>query len=139
MKGFLKRRGLPLQAKVRAEANPTLKAGEPVLITKEHWETYSKELKDDFIPKPSARTRCIKEFWKSDGDTWVEISVFTGRVKRSTKAPVYRSLFLSVKLRIAYWDEPPTGASTVIWIQDDKRQECGKPSEDSRTTLMGHF
>ena len=65
MKGFLKRRDLPQKAKLGAESNPSQIAGESVVITKQHWETYSKELKDDFIPKPSTRTRGIKEFWKS--------------------------------------------------------------------------
>lgn len=128
MRGFRKKPDLPPQTKIRPDSNVT--CPESIIITKHHWEMYSKELKDDFIPKPSARTRGIEEFWKNDGDTWVEMKVFTGRVKRSTKERIYRSLFLSVTLKIAYWDEPPTGASSVIWlqaIQADDRQILSKP------------
>jgi hypothetical protein len=88
-------------------------------VTKEHWETYSKELKDEFVPKP--RTRHLRQFWHKDGDTWIEIKVFTGRVKKSNKEPVFRSLFYSCKKRIAYWDEPPTGAERVIWLNKNHR------------------
>jgi hypothetical protein len=121
MKVFRKRPDLPQQEKKGAQAN--VACDESIIITKNHWVMYSKELKDEFIPKPSARTRDIKEFWKDDGDTWVEINVFTGKVKRSSKERVYRSLFLSVNLKIAYWDEPPTGASRVIWLQDNKTND----------------
>lgn len=82
------------------------------------WAVYSKEFKDDYVAKPSKRTRNIKEFWEKDGDTWIEIKVFTGQVKRSNKEPIYRSLFYSLMLQIAYWDEPPTGASHVVLTQN---------------------
>jgi hypothetical protein len=109
----------------------------PVRITKEHWKAYSKELKDDYKPKPSAWTRRIKEFWQRDGDTWIEITVFTGRVNRRTKELVYRSLFYSVNLKIAYWDEPPTGATTIIWAHEGVRSEPSEPPHVPKARL-GH-
>jgi hypothetical protein len=112
MKNFQKKPTPKQNAKKPPSANNPAAS----IITKEHWESYSKELKDDFVPKPSARTRNVKEFWQRDGDQWIEIKVFTGRVKSRTKEQVYRSLFYSVKMSIAYWDEPPTGAETVIWM-----------------------
>lgn len=69
----------------------------------------------------------MKEFWKKDGDQWIEIKVFTGRVKSGSKEPVYRSLFYSVKMRIAYWDEPPTGAETVIWMNKGSSKKQAQP------------
>ena len=137
MKGFRKKPDLLQQAKKGPESS--IACGESIVITKHHWVMYSKELKDDFIPKPSARTRDVEEFWKNDGDTWVEMKVVTGRVKRSTKERIYRSLFLSVNLKIAYWDEPPTGASRVIRLQDmqtNERQTLSKPSD---TMLTGRI
>lgn len=117
---FWKKPDQKQQAKHATAASQPDDSKQPKQITKEHWAIYSKELKDDFVPQPSKRTRRIKKFWKQDGDTWIEVKVFTGRVKKRTKEPVFRSLFYSVKLKIAYWDEPPTGATTVIWSHNNR-------------------
>lgn len=129
MKGSQKRSDLSEQAqRVSVTDCPHLDdSSVPVRITKEHWKAYSKELKDDYKPKPCAWTRRIKEFWQRDGDTWIEITVFTGRVNRRTKELVYRSLFYSVTLKIAYWDEPPTGATTIIWAPKNMKSEPSMP------------
>lgn len=105
--------------KVKKPAKPNKSASFPA---QPEWAVYSKEFKDDYVAKPSKRTRNIKKFWEKDGDTWIEIKVFTGQVKRSNKEPIYRSLFYSLMLQIAYWDEPPTGASHVVLTQQGNRR-----------------
>jgi hypothetical protein len=133
MKNFQKKPAPKQNAKKPPSAsNPAASS----LITKEHWESYSRELKDDFVPKPSARTRNVKAFWQKDGDQWIEIKVFTGRVKSRTKEQVYRSLFYSVKMSIAYWDEPPTGAETVIWMHKGSNKKRAPATAPKRAPTV---
>lgn len=76
---------------------------------------YNRELEDEvYSPKPSLLTRNKKEFWYADKDTWIEIEVYTGKVDNQSHQPLMRSLFYSVRKKLGYWDEPPTGASTII-------------------------
>ena len=141
MKGSQKRSDVSEQAqRVATTGCPPDDSPVPVRISKEHWKAYSKELKDDYNPKPCVWTRRIKEFWQRDGDTWIEITVFTGRVNRRTKELVYRSLFYSVNLKIAYWDEPPTGATTIIWANGLHESVRSEPSEPRIPKgRLGHF
>ena len=50
-----------------------------------------------------------------DDDTWIEILVVNikDRKKKNTKS---RSLFYSIETQRAWWDEPPSGASNVIYL-----------------------
>mmetsp|Transcript_12134 Transcript_12134/g.26409 ORF Transcript_12134/g.26409 Transcript_12134/m.26409 type:complete len:162 (-) Transcript_12134:79-564(-) len=73
---------------------------------------------DSFEPKPSKRLSKlhIPLLENGDGDTWIEMLVTNLRCKK-TKELKSRSLFYSVKTRQALWDEPPTGASRVIYLR----------------------
>ncbi len=73
---------------------------------------------DPFNPKPSKRLSKlhIPLLENGDGDTWIEMLVTNIRCKK-TKELKSRSLFYSVKTRQALWDEPPTGASRVIYLR----------------------
>ena len=79
------------------------------------FQIYEQELQDGYVPRPCALTRDRPEFWKADGDTWMEIGVATGGVDTDTCELSTRSLFYSTKTQLGYWDEPPTGASRVVW------------------------
>lgn len=76
-----------------------------------------------FVPQRSSRTSAVEI--QNDGDTWIEIHVNLGK-KNTTVANTNnsntsntptrsRSLFYSVKTQAGVWDEPPTGASNIIY------------------------
>mmetsp|Transcript_3594 Transcript_3594/g.5343 ORF Transcript_3594/g.5343 Transcript_3594/m.5343 type:complete len:165 (+) Transcript_3594:116-610(+) len=77
-----------------------------------------------FVPQRSSRTSAVEI--QNDGDTWIEIPVNLGKKNtavantnnsiNSNSTPTRsRSLFYSVKTQAGVWDEPPTGASNIIY------------------------
>lgn len=67
-----------------------------------------------FQPRKSRRISPKKANVDGDNFTWVEILVVSNK-KGSNKS---RSLFYSLQTRHAFWDEPPTGASEVVFLGD---------------------
>ena len=68
---------------------------------------------DKFVARKSPRVNPCRRA-PADGDTWVEI-VVTNSTKGENNC---RSLFYSLKSRHAAWDEPPSGASKIIYKKD---------------------
>ena len=52
-----------------------------------------------------------------DGDMWFE-TIF-----RNCKTGKYRTYFVSCKTGLRYRDEPPTGASAVVYLKYEARQD----------------
>ena len=69
-----------------------------------------------FQPRKSRRIS-PKNAVVGDNSTWVELLVVS-RKKGSNRS---RSLFFNIQNRHAYWDEPPTGASEVVFLGDLER------------------
>ena len=69
-----------------------------------------------FQPRKSHRIS-PKNAIVADNSTWVELLVVS-RKKGSNKS---RSLFYNLETRHAYWDEPPSGASEVVYLGDLER------------------
>ena len=67
-----------------------------------------------FQPRKSRRISPKSANVDGDNFTWVEILVVSHK-KGSNKS---RSLFYSIQTRHAFWDEPPTGASEVVFLGD---------------------
>lgn len=67
-----------------------------------------------FQPRKSRRISPKSANVDGDHFTWVEILVVSHK-KGSNKS---RSLFYSIQTRHAFWDEPPTGASEVVFLGD---------------------
>ena len=58
----------------------------------------------------------MQKMAKGDGDTWIEVPITMPT--RRNKQKHTRSLFYSVKTQAGVWDEPPTGASKIIFRED---------------------
>lgn len=69
-----------------------------------------------FQPRKSRRIS-PKNAVVADNSTWVELLVVS-RKKGSNRS---RSLFYNIQSRHAYWDEPPSGASEVVYLGDLER------------------
>jgi hypothetical protein len=67
---------------------------------------------DSFVPRRSKR---INPPQQGDGDTWIECSVVNIK-DRKNKSHKSRSLFYSIETQRGWWDEPPSGASNVIYL-----------------------
>ena len=72
------------------------------------------ETQVSFQPRKSRRISPKSANVDGDNLTWVEILVVSHK-KGSNKS---RSLFYSLQTRHAFWDEPPTGASEVVFLGD---------------------
>ena len=72
------------------------------------------ETQVSFQPRKSRRISPKSANVDGDNLTWVEILVVSHK-KGSNKS---RSLFYSLQTRHAFWDEPPTGASEVLFLGD---------------------
>lgn len=72
-----------------------------------------------YVPKRSARVASVPIEKDGDGDTWVEIPVTMisngSKASSSHHKTSPRSLFFSVKTKAGVWDEPPSGASNIIY------------------------
>ena len=53
---------------------------------------------------------------------------------RKTKRLRARSLFYSIKTQRAHWDEPPSGASNVVYLKQGHRLESSMGLESGRNT-----
>ena len=69
-----------------------------------------------FQPRKSRRIS-PKNAVVGDNSTWVELLVVSSK-KGSNRS---RSLFFNIQNRHAYWDEPPSGASEVVYLGDLER------------------
>jgi len=65
-------------------------------------------LVDHFIPQKSRKKPSTK-LQKGDGDTWIEKVIFNKKLGEK------RSFFRSEMTRLCRWDEPPSGASKIIF------------------------
>ena len=73
-----------------------------------------RQLKEEgFVPKPSKKVNLFEH--DGDGDIWKEAVT---KVKQKNGKSKYRSYFYSCNTHERYWDEPPSGASTVIYAND---------------------
>jgi hypothetical protein len=72
-----------------------------------------------YVPKRSSRLASIPVEKDGDGDTWIEIPVTmiprSNKVDSSDGTRKPRSLFYSIKMKAGVWDEPPSGASHIIY------------------------
>jgi hypothetical protein len=75
-----------------------------------------------YVPKRSSRLASIPVEKDGDGDTWIEIPVTmisrNKKVNSSDNTRKPRSLFYSMKMKAGVWDEPPSGASNIIYQED---------------------
>ena len=69
-----------------------------------------------FQPRKSRRIS-PKNAVVGDNSTWVELLVVSSK-KGSNRS---RSLFFNIQNRHAFWDEPPSGASEVVYLGDLER------------------
>ena len=67
--------------------------------------------KDNFQPKQSKHMPKDVQNLKGDGDQWVERFVYDNKGRK-------RAFFQSVKTDECHWDEPPTGASRLIFASE---------------------
>ena len=67
----------------------------------------------DPVAKPGRTTRTHST---GDGDTWVE------KILRNAKNGNVDTFFVSTKTGIKYRNEPPTGASTVVYLKESVRE-----------------
>jgi len=86
---------------------------------------------NSFTPKPSKKIKLVKYACKEtdrisadhDGDTWVEIKVVrkipTKEKRTSKRIRCTRSLFYSLTHKVAYWDEPPSGATKILFDREN--------------------
>jgi len=70
-----------------------------------------------FQPRKSRRISPKNANIAGDNSVWMEILVVSSK-KGSNKS---RSLFYSIQTRHAFWDEPPTGASEVVFLGDQEK------------------
>lgn len=94
--------------------------------------------KDAFSPKKSSRISRSCPVAIADFDTWIEIIV-------TNTSSGNRSLFYSVNSHQAKWDEPPSGASKVVYKSDvdefvtrsaEKKKKMKSTSSKSRNNGM---
>ncbi|KAL7479230.1 hypothetical protein ACHAW6_004971 [Cyclotella cf. meneghiniana] len=67
-----------------------------------------------YSPRRSRRL-AAKEEVDGDGDTWIECLVVNIK-DRKRKTHKSRSLFYSIETQRGWWDEPPSGASNIIYL-----------------------
>lgn len=72
---------------------------------------------NSFVPRRSKRLATKTP--QGDGDTWIECSVVNIK-DRKNKKNKSRSLFYSIETQRGWWDEPPSGASNVIYLGQGK-------------------
>ena len=88
-------------------------------------QTTKNDDEDQYKPKRSQHVILDKNrSIKPDDDLWVEIQVVRRRKKKRKRTVAQcdtRSLFYCIQTKIAYWDEPPTGASKIILTKDLNR------------------
>lgn len=75
---------------------------------------------DSFRPRRSKRLATKTP--EGDGDTWIECSVVNIKDRKNKKNKC-RSLFYSIETQKGWWDEPPSGASNVIYLGQGKGLE----------------
>ena len=85
---------------------------------------------DTFNPRRSKRLTNMTST-KGDGDTWIECRIVNIKDRKSEKNKT-RSLFYSVETQKGWWDEPPSGASNVIYIGQGKGLEVVRKNSSSR-------
>ena len=83
-----------------------------------------------FQPRKSRRVS-PKNAVVGDNSTWVELLVVS-RKKGSNRS---RSLFFNIQNRHAYWDEPPSGASEVVYLCDLERLNALMASVERRQQI----
>lgn len=83
----------------------------------------TQETSSSFEPRRSKRIS--KSSLRRDGDTWIECSVVNVKhnkrrrikgKKQTNEQHSARSLFYSVETQRGRWDEPPSGASNVVYL-----------------------
>lgn len=74
--------------------------------------TTSDSISDSFVPRRSKR---LAQTPAHDNDTWIECSVVNIKDRKNKKHKT-RSLFYSIETQRGWWDEPPSGASNVIYL-----------------------
>ena len=72
---------------------------------------------EDFKPKQSKHMPKSIQNLKGDGDLWVERFLFDKLGRK-------RVLFQSVLTDDCHWDEPPTGASRIVFASDLHKYPC---------------
>eukprot|EP00956_Cyclotella_meneghiniana_P009952 scaffold13753_cov65-Cyclotella_meneghiniana.AAC.11 len=78
----------------------------------------STEVSSSFEPRRSKRIS--QSTVQHDNDTWIECSVVNIKKKKLGRGKgdkhKTRSLFYSVETQRGWWDEPPSGASNVVYL-----------------------
>jgi len=73
---------------------------------------------ESYNPQPSKRALMHNIHPHPDNDTWLEVIVLLKK-DRKTKIRPQKSLFYSMNTKLAYWDEPLSGASRIILSKSD--------------------
>lgn len=85
---------------------------------------------DSFVPRRSKR---LSETPAHDNDTWIECSVVNIKDRKNKKHKT-RSLFYSIETQRGWWDEPPSGASNVIYLGQGGGLEVVPKGKNQRKT-----
>ncbi|KAL7511024.1 hypothetical protein ACHAXN_007932 [Cyclotella atomus] len=86
---------------------------------------------ESFAPRRSRRLATKTP--QGDGDTWIECRVMNIKDKKNKKNKS-RSLFYSIETQRGWWDEPPSGASNVIYLGQGRGLEVVKSSKKRKST-----
>lgn len=94
----------------------------------------SQEFADPYVPRRSNRIPI--DAAQADGDHWQErISVCEGATTNGEPKLILRSYFKSVKTGERTWDEPPSGASHILYATAADRQAAEDNMAELRLTL----
>lgn len=86
---------------------------------------------------PRRSTRVTTDLTDADGDTWRERVAVCEGINATDGSPrlVLRSYFRNRRTGQRVWDEPPSGASNILFATSQERQKADKQLQELKVTL----